>query len=117
MHQGLPGSRGIVREGHKPPPPLTSAQRDIVESWARRGRRDRVIADHLGVPEYQVMRYRQKLGIKGVANRGSHQETYHYNRDLRPSHVHGEAGSDQWFADCERAFTRHVIGVLATGGW
>lgn len=108
-------SRGIVRHGNgtKRPQPLKEFQKNIIESWARRGRRDREIADHLGIDEYRVNSYRHLLGIRGAVGKGQHQASYEA-KALRPSHVRGEVGSDEWYRSCEFAFQSAVI---AAGRW
>lgn len=94
-------------------PPLSTWQKRLIESWARNGKRDREIADFLDITTYQVETYRTSVGIKG-ANRGGAYQPLSDCRDLRPSHVKGEVGSDEWFASSDEAFQR---AVHAAGGW
>jgi DNA-binding CsgD family transcriptional regulator len=111
-------SRGIVRRDNtsKRLRQLTDKQKNIIEAWARRGKRDRETATYLQIDERQVTTYRVRLGIKGIGNRGSQQETGHV-RALRPAHVRGTSGDvydTEWTNSCDEAFCK---AVMAAGGW
>lgn len=92
--------------------PLTERQKDAIENMARGGCYDREIATHLGIGEYQVVQARKERGVSMAENRSF------TNRigdvALRPRHVRGEVGSDEWFESCDVAFQ---CAILRAGGW
>jgi len=108
-------SRGKVA-GYEPPAPLTKTQKERIATYALAGWRDRQIAEYLGIGEGRVAHYRSKIGVSGERNRGSHGDKL-FASPVRPRHVAGDVGDDEWWRSNDDAFRVAVEAALTTGGW
>lgn len=100
------------RVGYRLPP--TEDQKRRVINMAEMQFSDAEIAERLALTIGQVEYVRHGAGIyrskSGALEVGA-------VAALRPRHARGEVASEEWWASCDRAFSRAVNAALASGGW